>query len=82
MSESLELPKIDFNNIEITMHVVLDKEMLSPSKFIEAIEKWVQDYYSILMQYFEKWTPQTPKADTKPVLKSNDNMLEIKKDME
>ena len=82
MSESLELPKIDFNNIGFTMHVVLDKEMLSPSKFIEAIEKWVQDYYSILMQYFEKWTPQTPKADTKPVLKTNDNTLEIKKDME
>ena len=82
MSESLELPKIDFNNIGFTMHVVLDKEMLSPSKFIEAIEKWVQDYYSILMQYFEKWTPQTPKADTKPALKPIDNTPEANKDME
>lgn len=81
MSGSLELPKFDFGCIEFIMQVALEKDMLSPRKFIEILEKSVISYYSVLMQYFEKWTPQTPKADTKPVLKPSDNNLEANKDM-
>ena len=48
--------------------------MNSQTKFIKDLEDNVLDYYSVLMQYFEKWTPSTPKADDK-------NIVKIKKDV-
>ena len=63
LDDDIDIPKNEFDAINVMMehHFELD---ISRTKFIKNLEDTVLDYYSVLMQYFEKWTPQTPKAES------------------
>ncbi len=84
LDDAIEIPKYDFNTVEIIMTYELEKNIYSQNKFIKELEDNVLDYYSVLMQYFEKWTPSTPKTDDKTSIKekkeSFDEILDEQKD--
>lgn len=62
--EFVVVPKdFDFLNVEILLEYDMGRDIQSPSKFVSILEKVTTDYYVNLMQYFEKWVSETPKAE-------------------
>lgn len=65
-TEGVTLPKeFDFSTAEIVLDYDIGKDLQSNSKFISILEEKVIAFYTVLMQYFEKWVPTTPKAEIK-----------------
>lgn len=63
-TESVVIPKeFDFQNVEILLEYDMGRDIQSPSRFVSILEKETTDYYVNLMQYFEKWVSETPKAE-------------------
>ena len=76
LDDAVDIPKYEFNAVEIRMTYELEKNIYSQTKFIKDLEDNVLDYYSVLMQYFEKWTPSTPKTDDKTIVKAKKDISE------
>lgn len=67
--DSFTLPKeFDFSSIEVVLDYDIGRNLQSNTKFINILEMQVISFYSALMQYFEKWIPSSPKAESKPVV--------------
>lgn len=63
IDKALEIAKVD-----VCFETNLKKsDFESSSKFISIMENAVSKFYSVVMQYFEKWVPTTPKTSNNPV---------------
>ncbi|MFA6775186.1 MAG: hypothetical protein WCR76_02860 [Sphaerochaetaceae bacterium] len=87
--DSLKFPLADFldndktivdtsaqiTRVDVQMETDLStKDFESSTKFIIRLEQSVSQFYAVVMQYFEKWTPPTPKATNIQPQEDNDNL--------
>lgn len=70
-AESVNIPKdFEFVTADIVLDYDLGRDIQSPTKIISILENKVISFYSAVMQYFEKWTPSTPKAEKKAIVEA------------